>query len=981
MKTRDSLTAMAAILLSVSTSTFAADEAQVSFPAEHVQFFKKDVLPLLQQKCFKCHGGRPKVEGSFRITSREGILSGGDAGPGAVAGKPSESEMISAINYESFEMPPTGKLSAEQIATLTKWVELGVPWSETEDYGVEELVEVDSRGDGSDYWAYQQIKSPDVPSVKNSHWVTNPIDAFVLSKLDAAGLTPVQKADKVTLLRRAYYDLIGLPPTPEEVDRFVADNSPQAFEKVLDHLLELPQYGQKWGRHWLDIVRFAETHGYERDSPKPFAWRYRDYVIESFNKDKPYDQFVIEQLAGDELPDVTMETLTATGFYRLGIWDDEPADRELARYDGLDDVMKTASEAVLGISMGCARCHSHKVDPINHDEYYSFLSYFHDVTHPNRENLRYWLTDADQSDHEQRVADKKRDEDKMVARIVEIEDQFKRGLREKSGISTEGDDVPENVGDKVVFADSRLQPQEWEYTFEKPSNDWLETDYSTTSWKKGPGGFGTAGTPKAVVRTQWATPDIWLRKWFEVETGPPFLAIELHHDEDCEIYINGKQVHTTKGYVTDYFRVVLSPDALKALQPGKNVIAIHCHQNGGGQYIDAGLVIAPGRFDIEVALKQYGGRVLGQELVKELRGLNKQLEVSRKKQLPPAGQPVMAVTESGRSEVHVLLRGNPQARGDRVDPGVPAMLRTQPPQIAAAQNGSSGKRLALARWMFNDDNPLTARVIANRIWQHHFGRGIVATPNDFGKLGDRPTHPELLDWLATEVRAGDWKLKRIHKLIMLSSTWQLASSGQEPNLTKDPANHLLWRSHMRRLSAEELRDSILAATGELNLKAGGPSVYVPIPLVVLQGQSQPGAGWGQSPPEEAARRSVYIHIKRSLLVPIMAMHDQADTDSSCPVRYVTTVPTQSLGMLNGEFTNEKAARLAERLQKATPDDLSRQIREAVRLTTGRTPDDDEVKRDLNFVKTLQGSEKLTVEQAMKMYCLLILNTNEFVYLD
>ncbi|MHC4879228.1 MAG: PSD1 and planctomycete cytochrome C domain-containing protein [Planctomycetota bacterium] len=979
---------LAAISLSANGHPLIAADTATSeaFTASDAQFFENEVLPILKRTCFKCHGGRPELEGGFRLTSRAGILKGGENGPAVDLKHPGDSELISAIRYEGLEMPPNAKLPAENIAVLEKWVKLGLPWSDTTDYGVPEAPHTAATDDDGEYWAYQPIKRPELPAVKHSDWARNNIDRFVLARVEARGLTPTEPADKVALLRRAYYDLTGLPPSPEDVDRFVADTSPDAFEAVIDRLLESPQYGERWGRHWLDIVRYAETHGYERDSPKPEAWRFRDYVIDSFNADKPYDQFIIEQLAGDELPDATQETLTATGFYRLGIWDDEPADRLLARYDGLDDIVKTTSEAVLGTTMGCVRCHSHKADPIKHEEYYGFLAWFHDITYsggrgPNGD-LRFWVTDADRKAHEQRLLDKQKHEDDLVASIRSTEARFKRQLKNELNIEIDGKASGPQTG-TVLLADSREQRQEWEYTLEKPSNDWKETDYSTTSWEKGRGGFGQNGTPGIALGTQWTTSDIWLRRWFKLDEVPKQLALDIHHDEDVEIYLNGVQVFSAKGYTVAYQREPLKRRALQALKAGENVIAIHCRQTGGGQYIDAGLVIPPARADLATALKQYGAKVLGSETFNKLNQQRKELEASRKRRLPPAGTPILAVSESGRAPVHVLLRGNPHSPGDQVEPTVPAALNTKAPQVpdVSADAPSSGKRLAIARWMFADDNPLTARVIVNRLWQHHFGRGIVPTPNDFGKLGDRPTHPELLDWLASEMMAGDWKIKRMHKLIMLSAAYQMSSRPTGDGLLKDPGNETFWRFNMRRLSSEELRDSILSVTGELNLKQGGPSIYVPIPQAVLAGQSRPGAGWGNSPPNEAARRSVYIHVKRSLLVPILEMHDQADTDSSCPVRYVTTVPTQSLGMLNGEFTNEKAGKLAEQLRKTAGDDTTAQVRQAIRVTTGRQPTAEEVQRDLTLIDSLRKDDGLSPADALKMYCLLTLNTNEFVYLD
>lgn len=977
-------------LMLASHLVMAQEQTTQKLSPEDVQFFEKDVLPILKANCFKCHGGQPKAQADFRITSRVGILKGGELGPVIDETKPEQSLLLQAVGYGGdLKMPPTGKLSADKIAVLTKWVKLGLPWSSTADYGVEPEKKHDGSGDAGDYWAYQPIKRPTAPRVKNTSWVKSPVDAFVLSKLEAKGLSPRTPADNVALVRRTYYDLTGLPPAIADVETFLKDDSPNAYEKLIDRLLDSPQYGEKWGRHWLDLVRYAESHGYERDSAKPEAWRFRDYVINSFNQDKPYDRFLIEQLAGDELDEVTRETLTATGYYRLGIWDDEPADPLLARYDGLDDIVKTTAEVMLGISMGCARCHEHRGDPIPHADYYRMLAYFHDITHPNAQNLRHLANDADRARHAQLLQAKADQEAQWQASIREIEATFRVQLHEKLGLKlAEADRTPD--GDAILLADSRKQGQRWYYSVEKPSDDWMQPDYSTTSWKEGEGGFGVRGTPGAVVRTEWRSNHIWLRRDFDLKELPKAAILDLHHDEDVEVYLNGFLIHSAKGFLTEYQKQPLKKPALRAFVKGRNVLAIHCRHSGGGQYVDAGL-IASEELDLIAALKQHGEAVLGREKLQKYTRLVKELEDSKKTKLPDPGTPIMSVKEAGQAQTFVLLRGNPHSKGQSVEPNVPAMLKTKAPELPTdkTKHGTSGKRLAFAKWLVAPDNPLTARVIANRIWQHHFGRAIVPTPNDFGMLGEQPTHPELLDWLASEIVAGGWKLKRMHKLLMLSATYQQSSlsaatpvsAAANDVATVDPSNALLWRMNSRRLTSEEIRDSMLFVTGELNLKSGGPSVYVSIPAEVLAGQSRPGAGWSKSSAEDEVRRSVYIHLKRSLLVPILEMHDQADTDSSCPVRYNTVVPTQSLGMLNGEFTNEKAGRLAARLKREAGDHLATQVGLALQLITARIPSNDEITSDVNFIRALQTRRQLTAEQALRHYCLLMLNTNEFVYVD
>ncbi|MGE5195483.1 MAG: DUF1553 domain-containing protein, partial [Deltaproteobacteria bacterium] len=534
-----------------------------------------------------------------------------------------------------------------------------------------------------------------------------------------------------------------------------------------------------------------------------------------------------------------------------------------------------------------------------------------------------------------------------------------------------------------LVADSRTVPQEWAYTFDSPPKGWAAPEFDDSAWKRGPGGFGTAGTPGAVIRTVWDTKDIWLRKTFRVGEVPERIATDLHHDDEVEVYLNGRPVFESRGYLVAYKRVVLPVEATEALTAGDNVIAVHCHQTTGGQSIDVGLLAAPERDVLQGLIATHADELVGAGTALKYKALGLQLEALRKQPLPEPGMEIMCVAEQGREKTHVLIRGNPGAQGDIVEAGFPQVLTSAAPKIHehSGPGGSSGKRRALAEWITAADNPVTPRVMVNRIWQYHFGRGIVPTPNDFGNLGEPPTHPELLDWLAGEFVRGDWKIKPMHKLIMLSNAYRMSSAATRAGLDKDPGNRLFWRFNMRRLGAEEVRDSILAVSAKLNLKAAGPGVYPPIPREVLAGQSVPGSGWGNSPPEEASRRSVYVHVKRSLLVPILSQHDMADTDSSCAVRFTTTVPTQALGMINGEFTNEQAEKFAERIEREAPNDLPGQIVRAIRLTTSRTPGKDEIERDAAFVRKLQTDSGMTANKALMRYCLLLLNANEFVYLD
>lgn len=930
--------------------------------------FTREIQPIFAKRCYKCHGPNARKAG-LRLSTREAAVTKLRSGKHAVVpGNVKASEILKRVRTteEADRMPPEGEpLTPEETAKLEQWIKDGAAWA--------------------NHWAFARLEQPEVPKVKSPKWIRSPIDAFVLNRLEAAGLKPAPPADKVALLRRAYYDLIGLPPTSEQVDAFLADKSPKAFEKVIDDLLKSPHYGEKWARHWLDLVRYAETNGYERDSRKDLIWKYRDYVIRALNEDKPYDRFVMEQIAGDELPDKTGDSVTATGFYRLGIWDDEPADRALARYDYLDDILRTTGETFLGMTIGCARCHNHKIDPITQKDYYSMLSFFSDISPHGKGGTNHVRisTGLNKATFEKQMAKKKKLEESLSRQILVIETEFLNHLKKKYPELKIKPAKPAGPSNAVVLADSIQSGQEWEYTTTKPAGDWFEIAFDDSKWKKGKGGFGTRGTPGSVVRTQWRSRDIWLRKDFGLKEVPAKLTLKIHHDEDAEIYLNGKQIASFKGYLVRYKTVDVTELAQDVLQTGRNTLAVHCRQTGGGQYVDVGLI---GDFSMSttVALaRKYGKEIFSEKKLTEWQQLRRELARSQAVKLELKTEMVMAVAERGRNKTWILQRGNPALQGEEVTPDFPQIL--DPPEVEIpedySKSGTAGKRRALAEWIISKENPVTARVIANRIWQHHFGRGIARTTSDFGFQGMPPTHPELLDWLATELTAGGWRLKALHKKIMMSATYQMSSQNNPEARAKDPTNNLFWRFNVRRLTAEEVRDSILAVSGSLNLKMFGPPVYPPLPPEVLATASRPNAAWGRSSPEDQVRRTIYVHVKRSLRPPMLANFDVPDTDTPCAVRSTTTVPTQALSMLNSRFTNEQAAKLAARLQREKPDDLKAQIIRGIRLTTGRQPDDDEIREDLAFVKQLMTKERLSQTDAMKHYALLILSTNEFAYLD
>ena len=793
--------------------------------AEGSKFFDSQIKPILEAHCFSCHGGGKRLRGELDLTTHAGLVKGGENGKVIDLKTPGKSRLLVAINHGKIKMPPRGKLPQAQIDLLTKWVDMGAPYSASTvvRHGPPK---VDDRA--KSWWAFRPLKQLDLPKVADEKWVRNPIDAFILAKLESRGLKPAPPVDKEALLRRVTYDLIGLPPTPDEVKGFLADKSLDAYEKVVARLLNSPHYGERWARHWLDLVRYAETDSFERDNPKPFVWRYRDYVIRSFNEDKPYPQFIREQLAGDELDKVTADSLIATGYYRLGPWDDEPVDKALAYYDGLDDIVTTTGQVFLGLTISCARCHDHKIDPMPQKDYYRFLAFFHGIRHYGAAaSLRPVALPEDLTKQNPKVSEYKRS-------VAEVEKQM-QAIEEKVAPRLQGGEIDD---------------------FKFPTN----------------------------------------------------------------------------------------------------------------------------RLDI---LRKNAGKLLSLEDFNRYQTLVESLEKLEKSR-PTVMAQALCVNEVGpkAQDTFILVRGSPKAKGERVEPGFPSVLtdiKANLPDVPKDAK-SSHRRRVLADWIASKENPLTWRVAANRLWQYHFGRGLVRSSSDFGYQGTPPTHLELLDWLAIRF-AESGRFKEMHRLIVLSSTYRMSSKSSENGVAKDAENDLFWRFDPRRLAAEEIRDSILAVSGNINLtKMYGPSIYPKISKDVLAGQSQPGRGWKVSPPEEAARRSVYVHLKRSLQVPFLSVFDAADTDATCPVRFATTQPTQALSMLNGEFANEQAEIFAADVRKKAGDLAKDQVRLILWRACQREPSAREIERGVRLINDL-AADGVARPDALRLYCLLALNLNEFVYLD
>jgi hypothetical protein len=804
---------------------------------DDLQFFEQEVRPILADNCFECHGPTlAKVKGGLRMTGRAAFLQGGDGGPALVPGSLKSSRMLRAVRYSDAElrMPPKHRLTEAQVKSLERWVAIGAPWPDEAgapgapaaptgaDSGVRRDIDLDA---GRTWWSFQPVVRPKPPAVAGA---ATPIDAFILARLQGEGLQAAPLADRRTLARRAYFDLLGLPPTLEELQAFEHDEQPDAWERLVDGLLARPEYGERWGRHWLDLVRYAQTSGYERDEEKPLAWRYRDWVIDAFNADMPYDRFILEQLAGDELPDASPGSAIATGFYRLGVWDSEPDDDALADYDELDDTLRTISEGFMGLTVGCCRCHDHKFDPLPQEDYYSLLAFLRNV--------------------------------------------------------------------------QPYSPPK--YALDSPTLTPLDLDWrKATAWER-----GRRESIAALGREESRLRELGRQRALQKELAnrPQLAAAQALPPEQR------------------------TPDQQRSLA------SLLEHKWTEGEIV--------GALEIEDA-RRLGKVMLDQEVVAD--------------SYPGDLDWALTVRELGGGPLptRLLVRGKPSTPAQEVPlrfprvlfPSDEAALVTDVTRPAGA--ASSGRRLALARWIASPSHPLTARVLVNRVWQHHFGRGLVATPNDFGHNGEAPSDPQLLDWLADEFVQDGWSIKRLQKLVMMSDAYRRSSvAGDEAAVAKDPANALLWRQNRRRLEAEPLRDSVLAVAGRLDPTRGGPSFYPDLEREVLAGLSRPGEGWGPVHADQEDRRSIYAYVKRNLTDPLAEAFDRPNPSLPIAVRPVTTVPSQALVLLNSGFMARGARSFAARVAAEAGDDPTARVRRAFALALDRAPTADEERIALDYLQ-------------------------------
>jgi hypothetical protein len=699
------------------------------------------------------------------------------------------------------------------------------------------------------WWAFQKVIKPSTPQPKSSTWVKNPIDTFILTRLEEKNLTPAPPADRITLIRRVTLDLTGLVPTPEEVQAFTSDASPDAFAKVVDRLLASPRYGERWARHWLDLARYADSEGFKSDETRPNIWRYRDYVIDSFNQDKPYDRFIREQIAGDELYPQDPAALIATGFNRH--FPDESNARKLMerRQEILNDITDTVGATFLGLTYACARCHDHKFDPILQKDYYRLQAFFAATRIEDHLALDFG---EQHTQYEQQYAEwdtKTKDIRAEMHKLIEPELQalYKENF----------DKFPPEIQSAITTVPAERTPIQWQMYYK--------------------------------ARTQ------------------------LEHSEE----------------------------------------------EAAGELKDA----ARGRWNaLKADLAKFDG-------------------------IKPAPEPVaQAMIDNGREapKTHVLAVGVYDAYKEEVEPGFLSILDPAPAQIVPpADLNSTGRRTALANWLASPENPLTARVMVNRIWHYHFGRGIVGTPSDFGVMGERPANPALLDYLAATFVENGWSLKKMHRLILLSNTYQQSSRFNLEAAKVDPEDRLVWRYNRHRLEGEAIRDSILEASGRLNLKMGGPGVFPPLPAgVVTRG------GWKkQEDPSEADRRSVYVFVRRNTRYPMFEVFDMPDTHESCPRRNATVTAPQALELLNNELVLDWARSLAARVSNDTGLTPEGQVDRAWRFVYSRPATAAERKEALEFLERQRAmlGARMPAEEAQKAaladLCHMLVNSNEFLYVN
>lgn len=899
----------------------------ILFLSSLVRGAEPPALEIVRRDCLSCHGPEKK-RGQLDLSRRESALAGGETGPAFVPGKPDLSLLLNKVSKG--EMPPKKRLDASQVEVLRRWIENGAS------YPAQPLT-----AQGDSWWSFQPLRSAAPPPVVNRGWIKNPIDCFILARLEEKNLQPAAETGRTSWLRRVSFDLVGLPPTPEELEAFQKDNRPDAYERQVDRLLASPRYGERWARHWLDVVRFAESHGYETNLLRPNAWPYRDYVIRAFNHDIPYPQFVLEQLAGDSLAGADPLSQAATGFLVAGSHDvvgnQTTEGKEQQRQDDLDDVVANTGMTFLGLTIGCSRCHDHKFDPIPQRDYYRLQAVFAGLQHEDRE-----IPTADKTEREREAA-------LVRAEIAELEMAMDRRAPRADTHSKSPRRPPVNAR-RNIEAFAPVLARKVRFVVEKttdtlePCIDELEiftaASGSANIALASAGALATASStlPNSKIHRLEHLNDGRYgngRSWISNQPGKGWVQVKLAHPERIERIVWGRdrdgvykdrlavdyriEVETESG---DWIAVATSSDRAP---PG----------SGAATQIEGASDIAR-RTELQERLAY----------------------------LTSAGR-VYAGRFAKAEPTYTRVRGDPMRKGERVTPGAPSALR--PGLDLPGETEEQERRQKLARWLCEAENPLTARVLVNRLWQYHFGVGLSSTPSDFGHNGESPSHPELLDWMAAECIRQGWRLKPLHRLIVLSATYRQSSEINATAQAIDRQNRLLSRQNPRRLEAESLRDAVLAVSGMLNQRMGGPGYNIweknTNYVVVFKSKAKLG--------NEEFRRMVYQFKPRTQQDPVFGIFDCPDGALARPRRTTSTTALQALNLLNSSFMEEQAHHFAARLERDAGRDVCAQVKSAFRIALGREP------------SSLETSQGLSLVQAhgLAALCRALFNANEFVYAD
>jgi hypothetical protein len=846
--------------------------------------FTKDVQPILEQNCLGCHG--PSMQSSrLNLSNSEDALRGGMRGSAIVPGRAEDSRLYRmAAGLDKPAMPlGGGKLSDGQLLVLKTWIDQGAHWDvgvigAKAPTGAAAFLDPDKvqlPPGARDYWAFRLPVQAPLPTVAKAF--TNPIDRFLEKARQDKGLKVAPKADRLTLLRRAYMDLIGLPPSPEEIEAHMKDTAPGAWDRLIEKLLASPHYGERWGRHWLDAARYADSSGYENDTDQPNLYRYRDYVVKAFNEDKPYNTFIKEQIAGDEIPNRTDDSLIATGFLRLGprVRNHEHAN-PARRYDYLDDVIGAIGKGMLGMTVQCARCHDHKFDPIPQKDYYALeASLFGYV------ETEYPLGPREQADAYMR---------KMREIATKVE-----ALKDKI------DTIDAPYRDKLVLEAIRGKyPVDVVRALEKPESERTPGEKLTAiQVTASSAGKATASAIEKIMTPEDAAKKKALNDQIaalnaEKPATPPMASIATDGDwRSAELGYGDRNEGACPKCELEYV--------------------------GAGKFLELG----PGKGSYKT---------------------------------PPS---------------YFLMRGDPDSKAYPTKPGFLSVLTTgnPPTELPPADGRTSGRRLALAEWLISRDNPLPARVIVNRIWEHHFGKGIVPTLDNFGKMGEQPSNQPLLDWLAVEFMNKGWSIKQMQRLIMTSEAYQMASSFEDAASAKtDPEDTYLWKYRIQRLEGEIIRDNIMSAAGSIDLTMGGPAIFPHVDDSFIKTLFR-GIYRNQDDGPDVWRRSLYIYQKRTLPSPMLQVFDLPDMSQSVGARYTSTVPTQALQLLNDDFVLRQAQLFADRVKKEAGDDVAKQVDLAYRIALTRSP----TQRELSLASDMILSGSLVD------FTNVMLNLSEFLY--